>query len=115
MKGRITIREIIMFGVCLFLSYFLYVKESNKAELEADKIRAEERIKMYEDAKLLQQQFTDSLLQQNNSLQAVLEYQKQNPKIIIEKYDKIRDNISVLNAGESISYLSGRLSQAGGN
>ncbi len=55
MKGRITIREVIMFAICLFLSFFLFVKESNKSELEADKVRAEERIKMYEDAKLLQQ------------------------------------------------------------
>lgn len=111
----VTIREIVMFAACIILSFFLFVKKWNNSELEKDKARAEERIKMYEQSDKEQHRISDSLKANTEALQAVIEYQKKNPQIIREKYEKVRDNIHLLNADQSIGYLTNRLSQAGGN
>lgn len=115
MKKPVSLREFIMFFICLILCFFLFVKKWNNVELESDKARSEEIIKMYEQNMEHQKCVSDSLILNAHVLEGIIEFQKKNPKIIIHKYDKIRDNIGVLNAGQSISYLSGRLSQAGSN
>lgn len=99
----------------LVLSFFLFVKKWNYSELEKDKTRAEERIKIYQQSDKDQHRISDSLKINTIALQAIIEYQEKNPKIIREKYEKVRNNINLLNADQSISYLTGRLSQAGSN
>lgn len=111
----ISLREIILFGLCLFVSYFAFVKKWDNIELEKDKIVAQEKVKQLEKEKVAQHLITDSLKSKVLVTEGIIEFQKQNPQIIIEKYDKIRDNLNLLSADESISYLSDRLSEEGGN
>lgn len=115
MKNTITLREIILFSICLFLTFYSFNKKRDNEQIIEDKIRAEERIKQYQQESKLQYLISDSISQKNKSLEAIIEYQKKNPKIIIEKYDKIRNNINLLNADESISYLSNQLSKESDN
>lgn len=107
-----SIREIIMFGLMLVLSFFLIVKKWNHSELEQDKARNEERIKIYEQNLVQQHHISDSLKLYTKELEKSL---KSDTIIIIKKYETIRNNINLLNAGQSISYLSKRLSQASSN
>lgn len=111
----ISIREVILFGVSLILAYFAFVKKWDNSQLQEGKVRAEERVKVLEREGTLQHLITDSLTMQVEVIKGVLEYQKENPKIIIQKYDKIRDNVNLLGADESISFLSDRLSKESGH
>lgn len=111
MLGPITGREIIMFCACIFLAYFLFIKTTNTSELEKDKIRSEEAIKEYQKQEKQQAHITDSLKQNASVMEAIIEYQKKNPKLIIEKYDKILNGVSLLNADNSVKFLSDKLSK----
>ena len=115
MRYKITRREVILFVGCLSLALYCIYVELNTNTLQKEKIISEERIKQYQKDAKEQQLLTDSLKSKVMVIEGVLEYQKQNPKIIIEKYDKVRNNINLLNADASILYLSNRLSEEGGN
>lgn len=113
LKTRVTAREIIMFGVCLVLSYFAFVKKWDNVTLNEKNIRAEERIKMLEADKKTQHFISDSLATEIQVTKGIIEYQKANPKLIIEKYDKVRDNIAGLNADSTVLFYADRLSKEG--
>lgn len=115
MKQSPSIREIFVWVAFLVSAYFAFVKKWDNVQLQEGKIRSEERIKTLEQNATTQAIITDSLESSVKAKEAVIEYQKKNPKIIIEKYDKVRNNVNVLNADESIRYLSTRLSKEGGN
>ena len=115
MKKPVTLREIFCFGLLLIASYFAIIKKWDSHTLREDKARAEERVKMLEAKDVIQHHLSDSLKANTVALKAVIEYQEKNPKLIIEKYDKIRDNARMLNADESVRLLSGRLSKESGN
>lgn len=115
MFKNISIRESILFSICLLLSYFVFIKKWDNVQLKEDKIRAEEKIKEYEVDSKIQHSITDSLKTKVQVIEGVIEYQKLNPKIIIKKYDKVRNNVNMLNIDESIGYLSARLSKESGN
>lgn len=109
----VTIREVIMLGACLILAYFAFVKKWDNSQLQEDKIRAEEKIKVLETEKLHWHTVADSFKTEVSVTRGIIEYQKQNPKIIIEKYDKIISDVNMLYADGTIAYLSDRLSEEG--
>lgn len=115
MKKPITLREIICFGAALLCAYFAFVKKYDNVTLQEDKIRAEEKVKYLEQRDSTKTQFIDSLKTNVKVLEGIVDYQKKNPKLIIEKHDKIRNNVNLLNADGSISYFSDRLSKESGN
>lgn len=107
----VTIREIFVWGAFIIAAYFAFVKKWDNVQLREDKIRSEERIKSLEQNDKAKALLIDSMKTNTKVLEGVIEYQSKNPKLIIEKYDKVRNNINVLNADESVSYLSDRLSK----
>lgn len=113
MKDTVSVREIIIWIAFLVSAYFAFQKKWDNSQLREDKIRSEEKIKNLVLNASNQSVVTDSIKFKAKSLEAIIEYQKNNPKIIIEKHDKIRDNVNVLNADESVRYLSVRLSKEG--
>lgn len=115
MPSSMHIREIILFGASLLLAFFLFTKNGDNTKLKEDKVRAEERVKEYEQIFKAQEKITDSLKIKASSLESIIEYQKKNPAIIIQKYDKAISNINLLDADQSISFLSNRLSKESGH
>lgn len=107
--------HVIYIAVILGLLLLGFIGKNKYTELEKEKTRSEERIKFYEQDAKKQKAVTDSLLVNAASLNAVIEYQKKNPKIIVEKYDKIRSNLNLLNTDEQIEYLANALSKESGN
>ena len=114
-KNPITIRDIIGFALCLFTSYFAFIKKWDNSQLREDKIRSEERIKQYETDFKLQHHYTDSIKQSNTEMKAVIKYQKDNPKIIEHKYETILNGVLNLPVDDKISFLSGRVSKKSNN
>lgn len=110
-----NIREIFIWAAFLISAYFAFIKKWDNVQLQEDKIRSEERIKSLEQNDKAKAVLIDSLKTNVKVLEGVVEYQNKNPKLIIEKYDKVRNNISVLNADKSIEYFSNRLSEESGN
>ena len=51
----------------------------------------------------------DSLLSDRNKLSAIIEYQKQNPQIIIKKYETIHYNIDQLDPNSNFLLFTGNL------
>lgn len=115
MTKPITVREAIMLGICLILAHFAFFKKWDNVKLNEDKVRSEKIIKAYQENSKMQHHISDSLKTKVKIAEEIIEYQKKNPKIIIEKYDKLRDNVNMLGTDESIRFLSGRLSQESGH
>lgn len=108
-KNPITIRDIIGFAICLFTSYFAFIKKWDNSRLQEDKIRSQERIKSLENNDKAKALLIDSMKTNTKVLEGVIEYQSKNPKLIIEKYDKVRNNILALSSDSSIKYLRNRI------
>lgn len=104
-----------MFGGCLLLAYFTFVKKWDNSQLQEDKIRAEERVKILEVEKAGWHSLADSLKTQVAVTEGIVEYQKKNPAIIREKYEKIRSDVNLLTSDSAIGLLSIRLSKESGN
>lgn len=115
MKKKPALREIIIFIAFIFCAYFAFVKKWDNVKLREDKIRSEERIKSLEQNDKAKEVLIDSFKTNTKILEGVIEYQNKNPKLIIEKHDKIRNTVNVLNADRTIGYLSDRLSKEGGH
>lgn len=110
-----SVREVFVWVAFIVSAYFAFVKKWDNVQLQEDKIRSEERIKSLHTNDSVKQIIVDSLKLKTNSLEAVIKYQEKNPKLIIEKHDQIRSNISVLNADSSIGYFASRISKESGN
>lgn len=104
-----------MFGACIILAFFLFFKKWDTNELREDKIRSEEKIKQYQKDALLQSAITDSIETKNKALEAVIAYQKENPKIIEKKYVEVRNNVLSLSSDDKLLYLARRLSKKDSN
>lgn len=114
-RHPITLRDIIGFALFIFVSYFAFVKKWDNSQLREDKIRGEERIKQYEVDFKLQRHYTDSVKESNTAMKAVIEYQKENPKIIEKKYETILNGVFNLPVDDKIKFLSGRVSKKNNN
>lgn len=113
MKEKISGREILLIALCLFLALYSFLKADDRDKLREEKARSEERIKQYQKEAKQQASITDSLKTKVSTYEGVIAYQKENPKIIIEKYDKARGKLNLLNTDDQIDFLSNRLSKEG--
>lgn len=116
MKFRTAnIREIFIWGAFLISAYFAFIKKWDNSQLQEDKIRAEERIKSLEQIAKFQSHYSDSVKESNTAMKAVIEYQKNNPKIIEKKYVEVRNNVLNLSDDDKVLYLARRLSKKDSN
>lgn len=116
MKFRTAnIREIFIWFAFLISAYFAFVKKWDNSQLQEDKIRAEERIKSLEQSAKYWSHYSDSVKQSNAEMKAVIEYQKNNPKIIEKKYVEVRNNVLNLSSDNKVLYLARRLSKKDSN
>lgn len=111
----VTIREIFVWGAFIIAAYFAFVKKWDNVQLREDKIRSEERIKEYQKDAKLQEHYTDSVKESNTAMKAVIEYQKDNPKIIEKKYETILNGVLSLPTDDKIRYFARRVSKKNSN
>lgn len=115
-KNILIISGIVLFVLLLIGAYFLHKHHLNKeASLEEENIRSEERIKIKQAENDKLKLNLDSLKTDISTLSAVIDYQKNNPQIIREKYVEIRNNVVSYTVDDKIKYLSNRLSKKGNN
>lgn len=107
----IGIREIILIGFSLFMAFLHYKDGSKLTQNEKDKIAIEDRIKYYQKDATIQAAISDSLETKTKVMQGIIDYQKDNPKIIEKKYVEIRNDVLSLPTDDKIRYLAGRLSK----
>lgn len=111
-KNRIIICFVILFAVLLLAGYFLNQYHRNKeANMKEENVRSEERIKLKEAELTRLVPKLDSLKSDISQMNAIIEYQKNNPQIIREKYVEIRNNVVKYNVDDKIKYLTNRLSK----
>lgn len=99
--------------ILLFSGLFGYTVLSNRNQRDLEeKIRSDERAKQYELDAQKNHEIADSAKISAAKFEAVLEYKSKNPQIIIQKYDKIHDNVVGLSANNKVKFLAERLSKA---
>lgn len=115
MKKPIGIREVLAWVLFIIATYFAVTDRSQNVDLQEDKIRAEEKIKFYEKDAKAYHALADSFKMKSKIDSALIEYQKNNPKIIEKKYVEVLNGVFSLPVDDKIIYLTGRVSEKDNN
>lgn len=115
MKNPVTIREVFIFIAFLISAYFAFIKKWDNVQLQEDKIRSEEKVKSLEQNDKAKALLIDSFKTNAKVLEGIVDYQKNNPKIIEKKYVEIRNDVLNLPVDDKIEYLARRLSKKNNN
>ena len=83
-----------------------------ESKLEREFAKSEARVEAIEKEKAAEKHFSDSVLMQNAAQAAVIKYQKNNPLIIQQKYEKVSHNVAALDNDQSIVFYANRLRQS---
>lgn len=111
MKKPLGIREVLAWVLFIVAVYFSITDRWQNENLQEDKIRAEEKIKFYEKDAKAYHALADSFKVKTKIDSAIIEYQKNNPKIIERKYAEVLNGVFSLPVDDKIIYLTGRVSK----
>lgn len=111
MKKPIGIREVLAWVLFAVAVYFAVTDRWQNTDLQEDKIRAEEKVKFYEEDAKAVHVLADSFKVKSKIDSAIIEYQKNNPKIIEKKYVEVLNGVFNLPVDDKIGHLAGRVSK----
>lgn len=115
MKKPLAIREILAWVLFIVVTCVAVIDRSQNVDLQEDKIRAKEKIKFYEKDAKAYHALADSFKLKSKIDSALIEYQKNNPKIVEKKYVEVLNGVLTLPVDDKISYLSGWVSKKDSN
>ena len=112
MKGNTKAILIILLCIVLIGGTAVLVNDMNKKKLINEvKLRTESEMKskQLEKELIIIRQEKEEIRKNNDKLAAIIEYQKTNPQIIINKYESKANDISRLNPTESFKLFTNNL------
>jgi hypothetical protein len=90
-------------------------KERQLVKETTMRIIAENKIKQLATIHIINKKTIDSMMVDRASLVAIIDYQKNNPQIIIEKYETVHHNIDLLSRNDNYRLFTGNIAKYNSN
>lgn len=113
--NRLLIVVIVIIILLIITSYIRSYKESELVRQTTIRVESEMRFKQLAVDIVVLKNKADSLKNKNTELENIIIYQKNNPALIIKKYETISVNIDNLDAIQSIQLFSNNITKFNNN